>query len=300
MINLLNDDMARSKYKRQFSFLPVISKMAKRKPLGFLGFIIVLFMIFLAIFAPYLSPYGMNEMKPIHKLEGPSKIFWFGTDNLGRDLFTRIIYGARISVILGVFGAALAVTVSVIVGVLSGYFGGWIDLFFQRIVDAVMCFPVLVFLMLLISLMGTGLWNLIFAIGIRWGITGSRVVRNVVLSLKENEYIITAKTIGCSDIRILFKHILPNITPSIIVLFSVWMPNIVLTEASLSYLGFGIPPPAPSWGGMISSCGRQYMFVCPWIVLWPGLALSLLVFGANIFGDALRDILDPKLKTNGL
>jgi peptide/nickel transport system permease protein len=179
----------------------------------------------------------------------------------------------------------------------SGYIGGKFDLVVQRFVDAVMCFPGLVLLMVLITVIGPGLWQVIIVIGISWGITGSRMVRGPTIAIRENVYVVAAEAIGCSTTRMLTRHILPNVTAPIIVLLTTRVPGVIITEASLSFLGFGIPPPTPSWGGMLSGSGRKYMFLAPWMALWPGLALSIVVYGVNMFGDAVRDILDPRLRS---
>ena len=205
-------------------------------------------------------------------------------------------YGARVSLLVGLIASSISVATSIVIGTISGYIGGVFDLVLQRFVDAVMSFPSLVLLIVLISITGGGMWQIIAVIGITLGITGSRIVRGAVLSIKENVYVESSKSIGCSDATILTHHILPNIMAPIIVLFSTVVPTAILVEASLSFLGYGIPLPAASWGGMLSGSARTYMFLAPWIIIWPGLALSIVVYGVNMFGDALRDLLDPRLR----
>jgi peptide/nickel transport system permease protein len=178
---------------------------------------------------------------------------------------------------------------------LSGYLGGIVDLVMQRFVDAVMSIPGIILMMVIISLIGPGMWQLTVVLGLQIGIIGSRIVRSAVISIRQNVYIDAAKAIGSSHSGMIFNHILPNIMAPIIVLFSTVLPSVILIEASLSFLGYGIPAPAPSWGGMLSGNGRTYMFRAPWIAIWPGLALSIVVYGVNVFGDALRDLLDPRL-----
>jgi peptide/nickel transport system permease protein len=178
----------------------------------------------------------------------------------------------------------------------SGYIGGKLDLIVQRFVDAWMCIPSLILMLIVISIIGPGVISVIIVMGIRWGLTDSRVIRSAVIGIKKNAYIQAADAIGCSTPKILIRHILPNIMAPAIILFTTRVPAVVMVEASLSFLGFGIPPPMPSWGGMLSGMGRAYMFKAPWMVIWPGLALAVVVYGINMFGDAVRDILDPRLR----
>ncbi|KKM85869.1 hypothetical protein LCGC14_1284690 [marine sediment metagenome] len=199
-----------------------------------------------------------------------------------------MIVGVGVSLIAGVISAAI--------GILSGYIGGRFDLVVQRFVDAWMAFPMLIILMTMMAVIGAGMWQIIFVLSFSFGIGGSRVLRGVVISLKQEVYIEAAKAMGASTRRILIRHILPNVMPYIIIGFSGRMAGVILTEASLSFLGFGIPPPEPSWGGMISGPGRAYMLQAPGLGVWPGLALSIVVYGVNMFGDAARDLLDPRMK----
>ncbi|MBA7554188.1 Oligopeptide transport system permease protein OppC [subsurface metagenome] len=268
----------------------------REKPLGTVGLVITLLLLFTGIFADFLAPYGMNETHPGRFLAPPSAMFWLGADNLGRDILSRIIFGARVSVIVGLAASFIATILSVIIGVVSGYIGGKLDLIMQRFVDIWMCLPSLVLMMVVISIIGAGMWSLIIVLGLVWGIIGSRVIRSAVIGIKENIYVQAAEAIGCSTTRILVRHILPNVMAPTIILFTVRVPNVILTEASLSFLGFGIPPPMPSWGGMLSGMARAFMFQAPWMVIWPGLALALVVYGINMFGDAVRDLLDPRLR----
>ena len=274
----------------------LLIRLVKEKPLGLAGGIIALLLLFIAIFADLLAPYGINEVSGADMLLAPSARFWLGTDHLGRDMLSRVIFGARVSMIVGLAGATLATIVSLTIGILSGYIGGKFDLIAQRVIDAWMCLPLLILMMFVISIIGPGIWQLIVTLGLTQGVTGSRIVRGAVLGIKENVYVQAAEAIGCSTPRILTRHILPNIMAPTIVLFTTRVPGVILLEASLSFLGFGIPPPTPSWGGMLSGSGRTYMFQAPWMAIWPGLALSIVVYGVNMFGDALRDLLDPRLR----
>jgi len=271
-------------------------RLVKEKPLGTVGAIIAILMLFTGIFANFIAPYGANEAFLSSALSGPSAQFWLGTDNIGRDMLSRVIFGARISVIVGLVATTIATIVSLIIGILSGYIGGKFDLIVQRFVDAVMCLPGLILLITIVAMVGAGMWNLIFILGITWGIGGSRVMRSAVMAIKENVYVEAAEAIGCSTPRILTRHILPNIMAPTIITFTVNVPAIILTEASLSFLGYGIPPPHPSWGGMLGQVGRDFMFLNPYMIIWPGLALAIVVYGVNMFGDAVRDLLDPRLR----
>ncbi|MFC1900353.1 ABC transporter permease [Chloroflexota bacterium] len=272
------------------------ARLVKEKPLGLIGGIIILIMFITGIFCDFLAPYGYNELDLFSRLAAPSPQHLLGCDNLGRDLFSRIIYGARISMLVSVISSVISIGGSTIIGITSGYIGGKFDLFVQRWVDAIQAFPALVLFLTVMAIIGQGLWQVIFVLGIRGAIGGGRVIRSAVLSLKENMFVDASKVIGSSDIRILWRHILPHVTPLIIISFSLSMGRMILSEASLSFLGFGIPPPFPSWGGMISGSGRKYMETAPWMLLWPGLALFLVVYGINMFGDAVRDLLDPRLR----
>jgi len=282
--------------KRHSWLVDFFMRLVKEKPLGTVGLVITLLLLFTGLFADFLAPYGMNEQHWVDALGAPSARFWLGTDNLGRDLLTRVIYGARISVIVGLAASTLATIISVIIGMLSGYIGGKFDLVLQRFVDAWMCLPMLIILMIIISIVGPGMMTVILVLGLWWGIIGSRIIRSAVIGIKGNVYVQAAVAIGCPTTRILFRHILPNIMAPTIILFTTRVPNVILAEASLSFLGFGIPPPTPSWGGMLSGTGRTYMFLAPWMVIWPGLSLSIVVYGINMFGDAVRDILDPRMR----
>jgi len=282
--------------KRHSLLVDLFIRLVKEKPLGTVGAAIVLILFVAGIFADFLAPYGMNEIHMEDTLSPPSARYILGTDSSGRDMLSRIIYGARISMTVGIVGSGFGTLIAMIIGLTSGFIGGKFDLVVQRFVDAWMCFPGLVILLTAMSIMGPGLWQVILVLGGQYGITGSRVVRGAVIGVRGNMYVEAAVAIGCSTTRTLIRHILLNIMAPIIVLFTVYMGNVILLEASLSFLGFGIPPPTPSWGGMLSGSARQFMLMAPWIVIWPGLALGVAVYGINMFGDAVRDILDPRLR----
>jgi len=282
--------------KRHSLLVSFLIRLVKEKPLGTAGAVITLLLLAAGIFADFIAPYGMNEINAGPLLLAPSTQFWLGTDNIGRDLLSRIIFGARISVIVGLAAATIATILSVLIGILCGYIGGIFDLVVQRLVDAWMCFPGLILMMVLISIIGAGMWQVIIVLGLLYGIAGSRIIRGATISTRENVYIAAATAIGCSTARILTRHILPNVMAPTIILFTTRVPNVILTEAALSFLGFGIPPPYPSWGNMLSESGREYMFIAPWLCIWPGLTLTLVVYGVNMFGDAVRDLVDPRLR----
>jgi len=271
-------------------------RLVREKPLGTVGGVIVLALLLVAIFADVLAPYGMNEQILLDRVQPPSATHLLGTDNLGRDLLSRIIYGARISIYVGLGGSALCTLVATVIGLVSGFFGGRVDITIQRFVDGWMCFPALFVYLTVMSLLGPGLVQVIMVLGIERGIAQSRVVRGAVIGIKENVYVEAARAIGCTGGRILYRHILPNIMAPIITIFAVSSGYVILGEATLSFLGFGVPPPTPSWGAMLSGSGRYYLLLAPWMALWPGLALAIVVYGLNMLGDAVRDLLDPRLR----
>ncbi len=282
--------------KRHSFLVDFLIRLVKEKPLGTVGGIITLLLLLTGIFANFLAPYGFNETAIADALLAPSAQHWLGTDNVGRDILSRVIYGARISVIVGLVTSIIATILNLVIGIVSGYMGGKLDLIVQRFVDAWLCLPGLILLMVIIAVFGAGMWTVILVLGVSWGIRASRIIRGAVIGIKENVYVAAAQAIGCSTTRILLRHILPNIMAPTIIVFSLRVPAVILTEAALSFLGFGIPPPAASWGAMLSGTGRAYMFQAPWMVLWPGLALATVVYGVNMFGDAVRDLLDPRLR----
>ncbi|HKW94051.1 MAG TPA: ABC transporter permease [Methylomirabilota bacterium] len=277
-------------------YADVWAQLLRRKPLGTLGGAIVLTMLAAAVLADVVTPYGFATTSLRERFLSMSGAHWLGTDQLGRDLLTRIIYGARISLYVG-FGAVLLGSVlATALGTFSAYRGGRLDLLLQRGVDAWMAFPPLLLLMTILSLLGPGVWNITLVLGAAFGIQNSRVVRGTVLGLKENAYIESARALGSGHARITLVHLLPNVLPTIIVVATTGLSTVILTEASLSFLGLGVPPPYPTWGGMLSLAGLDHMYRAPGLAIWPAVALSLAVFGFNMLGDALRDLLDPRLR----
>ena len=285
--------------KRRSRLADFLSRLWREKPLGTAGGIIILILIFVAIFADVLAPYRYMEIHPVDRLQGASARYLLGTDQLGRDLLSRLVYGARLSLTVGLAATTLNVGVAVLIGGISGFFGGKLDLGVQRFVDAWMAFPGLLLLLTIMSIAGRGLPQIILVLGITGGIGGSRVLRGAVIDIKENDYFLAAEAVGTPTTQILLRHVLPNIVAPLIIIFSINIGGVIISEASLSFLGFGLPPNIPSWGGMLSREGRRYMEHAPWLALWPGVALTIVVYSLNMFGDAVRDLLDPRLRGAG-
>ena len=276
--------------------LHFIGRLFREKPLGAVCAIIFILFLFCGIFADFLAPYGYNKISPLNRLKPPSWAFPFGTDNLGRDMLSRCLYGAQLSVIIGFCAAGIATVISVVLGIVSGYIGGKFDLVLQRFVDAWMSFPDLIILIVVVSVVGPGMPQIIVTLGLLLGIAGSRIVRSAVVSVRENMYVHAAQSTGASTFRILWRHILPNVMAPVIVLFTTRVGTVILAESGLSFLGLGVPPPAPTWGGLLSGSGRTFMLQGPWLALAPGLCLTVVVYATNMFGDALRDLLDPRMR----
>jgi peptide/nickel transport system permease protein len=261
----------------------------------FCGVLILLFAV-AAIVPGWLAPYDPLAQVAGARLKSPGGGFLFGTDELGRDILSRVIWGARVSLAVGLFSVAAGTLVGVAIGLVSGYFGGVTDLIIQRVLDSFMAIPVLVLAMAITALLGQGLVNAMIAVAIVLIPNASRVVRSSVLSTKQELYIEAARTLGCRHGRILTRHLLPNVLAPIIVVATSALGNAILVEASLSFLGLGVQPPAPSWGQMLSGGGREYMERAPWLAIFPGAAITLVVLSYNLLGDAIRDWLDPRLR----
>jgi len=274
----------------------LVADLVRRKPLGAVGGAVVLALFFLALFADVLAPSHYNATSPRQALQRPGAGHWFGTDELGRDVLSRVIYGARISMYVGLAATAISVLLASLIGIASGYFGRGLDLLLQRLVDAWMAFPGLVTVIVILALLGPGLDHLVLALGISQSFPQSRTIRSATQVIREQPFIEASLAAGASHLRILGRHVLPNVLPPIIIVASNALGFVILVEAAVSFLGYGVPPPQPSWGGMLSATGRSYMVRAPWLSIFPGLALSLAVFGFNVLGDALRDLLDPRLK----
>jgi len=273
---------------RRFAFL------AQRHILGTIGLIIMVAFVLTALSANVICRYDPLQVDAAHALARPDARHWMGTDSFGRDVWSRIVHGARISLAVGIGSTALGASIGVMVGLISGYLAGWVDLVFQRVTDILQALPLLVLALVMTAALGPSLPNVIIAIAIPLIPTVSRVIRANTLALRELPFVEAAKSIGMSETRIVLRHVLPNTLAPLIVLATAQLGSTILTEASLSFLGLGIPEPYPSWGRMLSESAAEYVRVAPWLVIFPGIAISLAVFGTNLFGDALRDILDPR------
>lgn len=268
----------------------------KKSKVSLIGAGIVLFFILLAIVGPYLAPQDINEQNFAKRLLAPSSEHWFGTDDFGRDIFSRIIHGARISLWVGFFSVILSVIVGSLLGIIAGYYGKWIDTIISRIFDIMLAFPSMLLAIAVVSVLGPSLQNALIAIAIINIPNFGRLIRSKVLSVKEEEYIVAAKAIGMRDTRILFSHILPNSITPIIVQGTLAIATAIIEAAALGFLGLGAQAPAPEWGKMLADA-RQFLLNAPWTMIFPGLAIMLTVLGFNLMGDGLRDALDPKMKS---
>ncbi|WP_159005763.1 ABC transporter permease [Bradyrhizobium sp. S69] len=268
--------------------------LAQRHLLGTIGLCIMLLFVCTAIFANLICRFDPLSIDSAHRLAAPGMLHWMGTDSFGRDVWSRIVHGARISLAVGIGSTALGSSIGVMIGLASGYLSGWVDLVFQRVTDILQALPLLVLALVMTAALGPSLPNVMLAIAIPLIPTVARVIRANTLALRELPFIEAAKSIGMSETRIALRHVLPNTIAPLIVLATAQLGSTILTEASLSFLGLGIPEPYPSWGRMLSESAVEYVRTAPWLVIFPGIAISLAVFGTNLFGDALRDILDPR------
>jgi ABC-type dipeptide/oligopeptide/nickel transport system permease subunit len=259
------------------------------------GLVVLLLMILAAILAPWIAPADPNFQDYTHMMEGPSRAYPMGADNFGRDILSRIIYGARISLRLGLLGTLVGATLGTLIGAISGYYGGWIDTVLMRLLDVQLAFPGILLAIVVIAILGVGEVNVIMAIGIFSIPTFARMVRGSLLSLREQDFVLAARAVGVPDGRLMFAHLLPNALAPILVLSTIRLGTAILTAASLGFLGLGVRPPAPEWGTMLSE-GRAYMQLAPHIAIFPGLAILVSVVAINLFGDGLRDALDPKTR----
>lgn len=278
--------------RRQHPSVQVVLRIS-RNPMGAFGLFIVLLMALAAVFAPLIAPYSPITQHPGHELQPPSAQFWLGSDDLGRDLFSRILFGARVSFIVGIVATALGAGVGISTGLLGGYLGGWIDSVIMRCYDALLAFPGIIIGIAVISILGPSTLNVAYALAIGGMPFFARLMRSSVLSERERDYVYAARCIGARDFRIMFLHVLPNTMAPLLVQLSLAMGFAVLAEAGLSFLGLGTQPPDPSWGTMLND-SRAYLREAPWFGLWPGVALTILLVALNYLSDALRDALDPK------
>lgn len=268
----------------------------RKNPLGAIGGFMVLLVIVIAVFEPLFIRYDPLWTVFEDRLVAPGLAHFFGTDEFGRDLWARVVSGSRISTVVGFVSVAAGTSIGLVVGLVAGYFGGRTDTLFSRGIDVMLAFPGFLTALALMATLGTGLVNVIIAISIGFIPRTARTMRSTVLPVKENQYIDAARALGASSFRIIFRHVFPNVIPPYLIIASRLLSSAILIEASLSFLGLGIPPPFPSWGRMLSSSVANYAMTAPWMVLFPGLAITWLVLGFNLFGDALRDVLDPRLR----
>lgn len=272
----------------------VMRKLKKNKS-AVIGAILILFFIVVAIIGPFLAPYSPTEQDLVNKLQGPSAEHWLGTDHFGRDIFSRIIHGTGLTLIVGFFSVALGATVGVFLGIISGYYGGRIDSIIMRLMDILLAFPSILLALAIVTVLGGSLVNVIIAVAISSIPIFARIVRGSTLSVKKLEYIDAMRALGASDARIIFKHILPNISSPIIVQATLSIATSIISASGLSFLGLGAQPPTPEWGAMLSD-GRNYLYNAPHVATFPGLAIVAVVLAFNMLGDGLRDALDPKMK----
>jgi peptide/nickel transport system permease protein len=269
---------------------------ARRQPLGTFGLVIVVVMFLAGVLAGWIAPFDPEENDFSAMMEAPSLVHWLGTDQLGRDIFSRLVYGARTALIVGFSSAVLGGVIGLVMGVASAYFGGWFDLIFQRVLDVLMAFPLIILALAVVAVFGTGVFNVIIAITIPLIPRCGRVVRASALAVREVPYVDAARALGFSHARIVLRHMVPNVLAPFLILLSAFVGQAILAEASLSYLGLGVQEPVPAWGLMLQGGAEEYATTAPWIAVFPGLAIMLTVLGISLFGDALRDAIDPKLR----
>jgi peptide/nickel transport system permease protein len=275
---------------------PAIRRFIVTKPLGAIGGAVIFLMVLTALFADVLAPYDPYQINQRLQFKPPSLENWLGTDEFGRDILTRLIYGARIALFIGFIAAFVGATAGAILGVISAYMGGKVDLIMQRVMDVLLAFPLLILALAIVSVLGRSIPNVVLAIAIPIIPRTTRIVRSSALSIKEHVYVEAARAVGSSHAWVILRHIIPNVMAPYLIMLTAQFGNAILVEASLSFLGLGTAEPTPSWGLMLSGSAPSYAEKAPWVAIFPGLAISLAVFGFNLFGDSLRDALDPKLR----
>ncbi|MEE8264771.1 MAG: ABC transporter permease [Acidiferrobacterales bacterium] len=288
--------VATEKLEEHESLLARAWDLCRRQPLGAFGALMVLVTIFLAVFANVLTPYDPEAASWEHQLTAPNAQFPFGTDHFGRDILTRIIYGARTALFVGFTASFVGATLGLVLGVASAYFGGTFDIIVQRVVDVVLAFPLIILALVVVAAFGTAIQYVVIAITIPFVPQCARVVRSNALAIREIPYVDAARALGFSHARIILRHMVPNVMAPYLIMITAFMGQAILLEASLSFLGLGVQEPIPAWGLMLQGGAEEYAESAPWIPIFPGLAITLAVFGFNLFGDALRDVLDPKLR----
>lgn len=280
----------------RITLLDNVWSFARRKPLGAIGACVLLLMVLSAVFANVIAPFDPIEQDIPHRLHEPGGAYLFGTDTYGRDVFSRIIFGTRVSLYVGLVSVILGTGAGILIGVSSGYIGGKFDLVVQRIIDGLMGFPPLVLALVLVVAMGPSLNSVAFALAITYVPRVVRLARASAISTSQEMFVDAARAIGGGRFHIMLRHVVPNSLAPVFVLATGYLGTAIVAEASLSFLGLGVPPPHPSWGGMMQFGARGYLEAAPWLTVYPGLALSLVVFSFGLFGDALRDVLDPRLR----
>ena len=281
---------------RARKLLLTLRHFAATKPLGAVGGAILIFLISVALLAPLISPHDPIEPNANLTYAGPSLGYLLGNDHIGRDVLSRLFHGARISLYVGGASVGIGITLGALLGIISAYSGGIFDLLFQRLVDALIAFPTIILALAIMSALGGSPENVIIALVAVLAPSSARTVRSQVLSLKEWDFITAARAIGASPTRIILRHIVPNCLPTYIILLTLTLGLAITAEASLSFLGVGVPPDVPTWGGMLTNASQSFVVGSPWLAIYPGVALALVVFGSNLLGDALRDVLDPRLR----
>ncbi len=279
-------------------WIVAVLRFVRKKPLGTAGAVVIVVMVTGALFAEVLAPFDPLDTDYAAMLRPPSAQHWLGTDTFGRDILSRIIYGSRTALLVGFGASFLGATVGAVIGVASAYFGGKVDLFVQRLIDVVMSFPIIVLALAVVAVLGSGIVNLVLAIAIPFMPRIARVVRSSALAIRETPYVDAARAMGFSHMRIIFRHMLPNVVAPYLIMLTAFLGQAILLEASLSFLGLGVTEPTPAWGLMLKGAAVEFAERAPWMGIFPGLAISAAVFGFNLFGDSLRDVLDPKLRTS--
>ena len=276
-----------------------ITWFARKKPLGAFGAVVAILLIIVAIFAPLIATHDPNATHSALVFAPPGSEYWLGGDQIGRDVFSRLVYGARISLYAGLLSAFIGASIGMMVGVASVHFGGMTDLVVQRVIDTLMAFPPLILAISIMAALGASLNNIVIALSIAFIPSTARVLRSQALAIKEMNYVLAAKAIGASHARVIFRYMIPNCLALYIVIVTTFLGVAIVAEATLSFLGIGVPPDVPSWGGMLNGAAQTYVHLAPWLGVFPGLAIAIVVFAWNLLGDSLRDVLDPRLRGTG-
>ena len=272
-----------------------ILKELLKRPMSAVGLFLVVGLALTAVFSPQIAPYDPQAIDTYHILEPPGRAHVLGTDALGRDVLSRLVYGARISLLVGIVAVGIATAIGMVLGALAGFYGGVVDVVIMRLVDVMLCFPTIFLIMAVIAFLEPSIWNIMAVIGLTSWMGVARLVRAEFLSLRSRDFVLAARLIGASDFRILFYHILPNAIAPVLVAATLGVGNAILTESALSFLGIGVQPPTPSWGNMLTA-GKDNIEIAWWLSLFPGLAILITVLAYNLLGEGLRDVLDPRMK----